>query len=231
MPAAFGTAWSPSAALSAWLTANVRLRASAGSAFRIPTFTELYYSDPGNVGSPGLQPERARSVDGGIDWVAHRWMLSASPFARWDRNVIDWVRASSADRWQATNVRDVTSTGLELSATRSWNGSMVRTSYTALSVGAPALDRLSKYVLSYAKQSLTLAAAFPVGRGVHAAIDANVKDRFDGQRYMLVGVELSRTFGRVAAFARASNVLNADYQEVAGVPMPGRWVTAGFTFR
>ena len=27
-------------------------------AFRIPTYTDLYYSDPANVGNPNLRPDR-----------------------------------------------------------------------------------------------------------------------------------------------------------------------------
>lgn len=42
-----------------------RLRALAGSTFRVPSFNDLYY--PG-YGVASLRPERGRSVEGGLDW-------------------------------------------------------------------------------------------------------------------------------------------------------------------
>ena len=42
-----------------WLSSKVKLRASVTRAFRLPNYTDLYYSDPGNVGNPNLKPEQA----------------------------------------------------------------------------------------------------------------------------------------------------------------------------
>ena len=40
----------------------------ASRAFRVPSYTDLYYHDPANAGSPGLRPERAWSYVAGLDW-------------------------------------------------------------------------------------------------------------------------------------------------------------------
>ena len=45
----FGASWSPSFGIGWSPTDLLRLRASAGRAFRVPTFTERYYSDPANL--------------------------------------------------------------------------------------------------------------------------------------------------------------------------------------
>src|SRR5688572_32381933 len=54
-----------------------RVRATAGTAFREPTFAENYSVGffPGN---PDLQPERTRSVDGGIDQDRKSTRLNSS---------------------------------------------------------------------------------------------------------------------------------------------------------
>src|SRR5207247_2055189 len=52
-------ATSPSISAAAWLNPMIKLRASASRAFRLPTFTELYYSDPADLGNPNLKPESA----------------------------------------------------------------------------------------------------------------------------------------------------------------------------
>ena len=53
--------------------------------------------------------------------------------------------------------------------------------------------------------------------------------RRDGQNYALVGARLGRGFGRVDVFLDGSNLLNESYREIAGVAMPGRWISAGVT--
>jgi iron complex outermembrane receptor protein len=227
----FGRSWSPSVAVSSWAAPSVKLRASIGHAFRIPTFTELYYHDPANLGTPDLRAERGWSVDGGLDWTLQDWTLSASPFTRWDQDVIDWVRPTAADLWRSTNVRDVTTTGVEFAASRRWKNALVRASYTGQSVNAPALTSLSKYVLEYAKHSLGLSVAAPVARILQVAINLDHRERLDGQHYWLVGTQVSRTVGRARLFLDATNLLDVTYHEVAGVAMPGRWVTAGVELR
>jgi outer membrane receptor protein involved in Fe transport len=53
----------------------------------------------------------------------------------------------------------------------------------------------------------------------------------DGQQYWLVGARVSRTLGRLDAFVEGSNLLDETYREVAGVPMPGRWLSVGVRVR
>ena len=53
--------------VAAWLTPSMRVRASAARGFRIPTFTERFYTDPAHQASDTLLPERGSALDGGID--------------------------------------------------------------------------------------------------------------------------------------------------------------------
>src|SRR6185436_14744853 len=112
---------------------------------------ERFYSDPAHQASAGLLPEHGTALDGSIDVIAHGWArgwtFTASPFIRWDEDVIDWIRNSTAEKWRTTNVRDVTTTGAEVSATRSVGATLFRVQYAGLRVDAPALNVLSKYVL------------------------------------------------------------------------------------
>ena len=75
----FGTSWSPSVGVG-WSPARaLRLRASAGRAFRVPTFTERYYSDPANIARAEVGPERSWSGDGGADlFLASGWVVQAT---------------------------------------------------------------------------------------------------------------------------------------------------------
>ncbi len=58
--------FSPSVSGAYWVNGRVKLRASASHAFRLPDFTELYYSAPGTLGNPNLKPETSWSYEGGV---------------------------------------------------------------------------------------------------------------------------------------------------------------------
>lgn len=227
----FGQSVSPSVSMAAHVTPDLRLHVATGHAFRIPSFTELYYSDPANLGNPDLRAETGWSLDAGADWSRGGWTMSVTPFRRWDHDVIDWVKPTAPDLWRTTNVRDVTSTGVELSVARRLSKAWVRAHYSALSVDAPALNQLSKYVLEYAKRQAGVSLSIPVIYGVRAALNVDHRDRLDGQSYELVGLKINRPIGRADVFIDGTNLFNETYHEVAGVDMPGRWLTVGVSIR
>jgi vitamin B12 transporter len=227
----FGASTSPSVGVVAAISPDLRARVSAARAFRVPTFTELYYTDPGNLGSPDLIAEKAWTVDGGLDLTRREWSATASVFHRWDEDVIDWIRATPAERWRSTNVRDVRARGIELGVARRWRDALVRVSFTGLSLDAPELPVLSKYVLEYARRQVGVSAAVPTVAGVRLAVNIDHRARRDGRSYELMSARLSRRFDRVELFVDGTNLLGESYREVAGVDMPGRWLTAGITVR
>ena len=70
---------SPTVAAGYWVAPALKIRASVSRAFRLPSYTDLYYHDPANVGSPTLRPESAWSYEGGIDWNAGgRWRAAVT---------------------------------------------------------------------------------------------------------------------------------------------------------
>jgi iron complex outermembrane recepter protein len=225
----FGSAVSPALSGVTWLGTRVKLRASAGRAFRVPTFTERFYVDPNNLGTPTLVPEHAWSSEVGADWVGGRgWTAGGVLFDRQARDTIDFVRASILDRWQAANVRHVETRGLELTAKRTFAASSsVSAQYTLLDASTDALPTFSEYILDYARQTLALAgnaslpAKFSIGQRVE------YKLRRDGFDYWLVDTRIGRTIGAATLFVEGSNLLNTRYQEISGVDMPGRWIRAG----
>ncbi len=109
---------SPSVSAGYWLSQRFKLRAGASRAFRLPTYTDLYYHDPANIGSPFLRPEKAWSYEGGLDWnSAGRVRGDLTVFNRRERDVIDYVRNNPTDIWRATNFQSLQFTGVEASVT------------------------------------------------------------------------------------------------------------------
>ena len=223
----FGAAWSPSLGIGWWPASAVRLRASAGRAFRVPTFTERYYSDPANLARPDVGPETAWAGEGGADLFLPRgWMLQTTLFGRADEDVIDWLRPTVADRWQTYNIRDVATRGLEIGLRKAFTGgAFVQAQYAALDVDASAVDQLSKYVLDYAPRSLTAAASIPLPGRFRVAPRLEYRQRMRSagtSDYVLLDARLGRRVNRlVEIYVDGTNLLDASYQEVAGVQMPG----------
>jgi hypothetical protein len=145
--------------------------------------------------------------------------------------VIDWVKAVPTDLWVSTNVRDVTTTGVEASLGRSWHAALFRFSFTGLTVDAPNLGLLSKYVKEYARHSTAGSIAVPLGAGVRVAVTLDHRHRLDGQSYSLVSARVGREFHHGEVFVDGTNLFNDTYHEIAGVTMPGRWVMVGFSVR
>jgi len=225
----FGSAVSPALSGVTWLGDRVKLRASAGRAFRVPTFTERFYVDPNNLGTPTLVPEHAWSSEVGADWVGgHGWTAGGALFERQARDTIDFVRASILDRWQAANVRHVETRGLELTAKRTFGASSsVSAQYTLLDASTDALPTFSEYILDYARQTMAVAASASLPAKFSIGQRVEYKRRRDGFDYWLVDTRIGRTIGAATVFVEGSNLLDTRYQEISGVDMPGRWIRAG----
>jgi iron complex outermembrane recepter protein len=223
----FGTSWSPSLGVGWWPTSIVRLRASAGRAFRVPTFTERYYSDPANLAREEVGPETAWAGEGGADLILPSgWIVQATMFGRADSDVIDWLRPTVADRWRTYNIRDVDTRGLALGVRKTFgSGPMILAEYTGLDVDAASVDQLSKYVLDFAPHSFVAAAAIPLPREFSVAprLEYRRRSRTTGTSdYVLLDARIGRRIGRhLELFVEGSNLLDEQYQEVAGVAMPG----------
>ncbi len=224
----FGTAVSPALSAATWLGRRVKLRASVGRAFRVPTFTDRFYTDPNSVGTSTLVPERAWSSEAGADWVDGAWTLGGALFDRRASDTIDFVRESVLERWQAANVRRVETRGLELTARRAFaRSSSVSAQYTLLDASTDALPLFSEYILDYARHTLALSASAALPAKFSIGQRAEYKRRRDGVDYWLVDTRVGRTVGMATLFVEGSNLLDTRYQEVSGVDMPGRWIRAG----
>ncbi len=226
----FGTAWSPAVGIGWWPSSTLRLRASTGRAFRVPTFTERYYSDPAHLARSEVGAETAWAAETGADLLLPAgWMLAATLFGRMDADVVDWLRPTPADRWRTYNIRDVDTFGVELAARKVLaNGWFVQAGYTGLDVRAAAVTQLSKYVLDYAPHSVGIAASLVLPAAVQLSprLEYRRRTRSVGtDDYAIVDLRISRRFGLYEVRVDGTNLGDADYQEILGVAMPGRAVS------
>jgi iron complex outermembrane receptor protein len=82
---------------------------------RVPTYTELYYSDPANQGNPDLLPEFAFNFEGGINnFLYKKSYLNINLYQRYGNNIISWVRENPEQKWIAQNLTKVNTSGVEV---------------------------------------------------------------------------------------------------------------------
>jgi iron complex outermembrane receptor protein len=223
----FGDNWSPSLAAIVAVAPGVRLRASAGRAFRVPTFTERFYHDPGNVARADTGPERAVGVEGGMDWSGRGLTATITPLWRHETNVIDWVRETTLEPWHTANIRKVGTKGVEAGVMRAWSRGFLRAEYTWIRSTAPSLGMLSKYVLDYAPRALAVSGTLRAPGAFLVGARGDCKHRADGRSYCGVDTRVSRPVGRVEIYVDVSNVSDVHYQEISGVDAAPRWLAAG----
>jgi iron complex outermembrane receptor protein len=224
----FGRSASPSLSLAGPLGASLRWRASAGHAWRVPTFTELYYRDPNHEASPDLRPERAWGADLGVDApLAGAVQAGVTVFARRESEVIDWVREGVTERWHTENIGRATTHGVEASWRVRAGENEVRARYTWLQTHAPGLALQSKYVLDFARHAIGLDGRILLPGGVQAAPALEYRRKVGGRDWWLLDLRVSRSIGAAQAYAEARNLADSAYEEVPGVLMPGRSFALG----
>jgi vitamin B12 transporter len=102
------------AAASSRVVGGMRVRASAGTAFREPTFLENFGSDF-VIGNPALKPEHSFSVDAGVEEsLGERLTLGATWFANSFRDLIDYVYSATEPNY--INLARTRTSGVELEA-------------------------------------------------------------------------------------------------------------------
>jgi iron complex outermembrane receptor protein len=238
----YGSRLSPYAGVAWDAAAPLTFRASFGSSFRIPSFTELYYVDPQNVGNPNLRPEKAWHVEAGAALAVGAATLDAAYFHRHATDLIDFVRSSPDESWRARNVREAVADGIEASAdwTRGRPAFLTQLRFQAaytfvdlasLSAAADGATE-GKYVLDplHAKWDILAGIALPLELSVSSRLSYLSRPSFtDGVWLLSARISWQAFQGRILEFfVDGENLGNVRYEEVASVPLPGRTFAGGF---
>jgi iron complex outermembrane receptor protein len=231
---------SPHLAGSLRLTDKLKLRSSGGYGFRIPTYTDLYYSDPTSIGNANLKPESAWSGDGGVDWApSSRVSLSATGFYSREHDTIDYVRSSPTAQWQAVNLNGLHFQGVETFAT--WipaKSQKVQVAWTGLAGGQSSLHGLqSEYALNYPVVNIHATWTVLLGRVVTVTNSVQIAKPYqqpgiapwNASPYPVWNAALTHESGRIRPYLRLDNLSNTGYQEINGVAMPGRSIIGGIS--
>jgi outer membrane receptor protein involved in Fe transport len=222
--------FSPTVAGGVWLGRGWRVRASASRGFRLPTYTDLYYSDPANLGNPLLKPESAWGFEGGPEWNrGGKLSASLTVFQRRVRDGIDYVKYALDQPWQAANIDSIEYSGAE-STVRVQLPKLqeLEFAYTYLYANQQAFPGLiSQYVFNYPSHSGVFTWLGTFRNAVNVRSRVGVIQRVGRDAYPLWDLAASRGNGRIRPYLQLSNLSNTGYVDIPGVMMPGRTAVAG----
>ncbi|MDG0967952.1 MAG: TonB-dependent receptor [Flavobacteriaceae bacterium] len=203
------------------ITGNSRLYFNSGYTYRIPTYTDLYYSDSSTLGNEFLSPEKALSTELGFRLRQNNWKLSLALFQRDAKNYIDYVKSAGDERWQATNIDQILSQGGELDVVVNINRHKFAMGYAYLKDDVERISSvLSRYAINSRKHHVSSRWTLRWNSFITSSVSYRYAEQDSGYNYNVVDANMSYAKGRVKLSLSAHNILNAAYTEQNLVPMP-----------
>ena len=247
----FGWNTSLSADASYKLNDNYKLFASVNQSMRLPTFTDLYYVGPTNLGNPNLKPEQATTYEIGLKYLSDNINAHVSLFRREGSNIIDWVKPSDTSKWQSKNITEVNANGIDMSVqfnmqklmSRNCFINTVNITYSYLYLDKQSSNYISYYALDYLRNKLTFRFDHNIYKNIKGSwafryndragtyADANTGDPVNYKPFLTTDVKVYMVKRTWTAYIEANNVFNIQYQDIGTILMPGRWISGGFSYK
>lgn len=230
----FGSKTTGSLAYGYRFSPNWRTSMSVGTAFKAPTFNELYYPKTGSyVGNPDVQPETALNREIALHYETGSQAVSLTWYRNRIEDMIVWAKVGTVN--QPSNVDTARIEG----ATLAWQGRLGDFNLHASYDWLDAEDaNTGKQLTRRAKQT----AEFAIGQNI-GSWDWRVEWLASSKRYddkanttELGGYALTHLYGAYrfapdwSIFARVNNLFDKDYVLADGYATPGRNAFIGLRY-
>lgn len=220
---------------------------SVNQGVRMPTFTDLYYNGPSNIGNPDLKPEKATTYEIGWKFFDKNIQIQSAIFYRNGKNTIDWVKEKESDKWQTMNYTEVNTSGYEFALNKDFDFRLINffsINYTYLHQIKPDNDFISKYTLNYLKHNLSFSANHELLNNLNLSwrtkygfrngtffyfndLTNQSEEKYFGGTW-LVDAKISYRWKFLTFYVQASNIFNNEYYDISYILLPGRLLKVGF---
>ena len=210
------------------LNSSFKLYSNIGKTYRIPTYTDLYYSDRTTIGNENLNPESATSTELGFKYDTTNVKITGALFNREAKNIIDYVKENENDLWSAVNIGSLKTTGFELDFRYNFkNQNYFNLGYTNIKDNNYVTNiNFSKYSLNSFKHQLVSKLNLSYLKNISHSIVYKYLERSDNSNYSVLD---SKIIYKKRLFIYVNNLLDAAYSETNLVPMPGRNFLVGIS--
>ena len=227
----FGVSFYPGLDVGYRLSDNFKSFFNLGWTTRIPTFTDLFYEDSGNVGNPNLTEENAFTYEVGLKYQQPAFNVSLSYFDREASDQIDWHRETVDDRWTPDNFSSASYRGLDFNLKAMLSDvpvlDFISVGYTYLNATFEENDfAFSRNQLENLRHQVIINPQFSIGP-VALNVVFKYNDRVSLEDYYTINTNLTYSYKEHKIFLRAANLTDQLYRETNLVDMPGRWISGG----
>ena len=228
------------------LTDAVRVYASYNTSYRMPTFTELYYSVGGHLADPNLKAEKLHALEGGVKFLGRGIRATATAYYNRGYDLIDWIMDTSEGDdapWKSVSHTRLNTFGQEVSLRITPPQLLGRPAFffRSLSLGychqsqdkVREADLRSLYSLEYIRHKIVAQADFRFLDRLALNLSWRYVDRDTGSEllspYSLLDARLGYDFPGLNLFLRANNLLNRTWYDFGDIPQPGLWIIIGIS--
>ncbi|SDX18063.1 iron complex outermembrane recepter protein [Lutibacter oricola] len=232
----FDTQFLPGLDIGYDISDNLKIFGNIGYTYRVPTYTDLYYSDPGNEGNPELEPESAVSEEIGVKYYSDRFNFTVALFNRDSENLIDWTKQNASDKWKTQNFSSVSTKGFETSFAYNFKlkdfKQNIELNYNFIDdVINDTEASFTRYSLNSMKHQLNSSITTQFFKNLKQTISYRFVERTSGNTYNLVDAKIAAQINKFELSFSANNIFNTDYVEVGLVPMPKGNVMFGLSYK
>jgi len=207
------------------ISKQFRTYANIGKTYRIPTYTDLYYSDPTTLGNENLKQEEALSEEIGMVFTKNQFDFTAAFFNRDAKNLIDYTKDSVDDKFQANNIRQLNTKGFELATNYKYTwfsfAQRINLGYTFIEDDIQEINAaFSRYSINSANHQFTSQWNSQFFKNITQTISYRYVERTSGDSYGIVDANVVMKLKALELSVMANNIFNASYTETNLVPMP-----------
>ncbi|MFZ4582562.1 MAG: TonB-dependent receptor [Paludibacter sp.] len=242
----FGTYTNGGIDLSYVMNENLNVFASANTAVRVPTFTDLYYKSATQIANPNLKPEKSTTVEVGMKYNKNRLSINGLVYYRMGNNIIDWVKLPTATVWESKNLTSVNALGADIQAEYKFENCFIKkmnASYSYLTLDKQADTFDSKYTLDYLRNKVVVGVSHDIVSKLSAQWKFSYNERAGNytdfatnqllsyKPFTMADVRLLWVDNYFDIFADVNNLLDVKYADYGGLAQPGINFNAGVRFR
>lgn len=210
---------------------NHKVFGAVSKGFRIPTFTDLYYVSPAEIGNPNLVPESAISSELGYRFQNEKILAKVSGFIRNTDNGIDWLKETPESPWKAENVGKIHLKGFETEFKHQLFSFLnYRLGYTYLD-NQYKNEELSRYALQNLRHQFVAQIDVKFMKYFSNQLIYKYSERVNLGSYNVLDEQINFRYKDLNFYVLINNLTNTKYVETNLVPMPGRWFHVGFTYQ
>lgn len=226
------------------ITDALRVYASYNTSYRMPTFTDLYYSVGGHKADPNLKAEKLHALESGVKYLGRGIRAVATVYSNQGYDMIDWIKDTSVGDdapWTSVNHTRLNTLGQEVTLRLTLSDMLgnpgfffhsLSLGYTHQSQDKPLEPHLrSIYSLEYIRHKVVAQADFRFGKNLALDFSWRYIDRNTASElltpYSLLDAKLSYDFPRLNLYLRANNLQNRTWYDFGDIPQPGLWLMAG----